>query len=63
MKKFLTMLALAGVMTACNDGDDDTDDEDTMAVDTSAMSTPLPADTTHMGDTSKMSGDTSTMKK
>jgi hypothetical protein len=64
MKKLLTILAVAGFMAACNNGDDDTTNGDTTAVDTSMTTpvTPMPADTSNMGDTTKMGGDTS-MKK
>ncbi|HEX6916385.1 MAG TPA: hypothetical protein VF145_14145 [Chitinophagaceae bacterium] len=62
MKKFLTIMALAGLMAACNNGDDETKDDDTMMTDTSTVA---PMDTTSMGDTSHMGtmGDTTAKMK
>ena len=43
MKKFLTILALAGVMVACNDADDDTTDSDSLSTgDSLNMNPPAP---------------------
>jgi hypothetical protein len=45
MKKFLTILAVAGLMTACNNAEDDTTTEDSarMADSIGRMNTPTPA--------------------
>jgi len=70
MKKFLTILAVAGFMTACNNADDDTSAEDSTrrADSMGSMNTPTPApgsDTMNMGkDTMNMGKDTiNNMKK
>jgi len=61
MKKFLAIFAVAGLMTACNNGSDETKTGDsTVDTMTAAPVTPAP-DTTHTGDSTHM--DSSSMKK
>lgn len=65
MKKFLTIIALAGVMAACNNGDDDTTDGDSATGgDTMNMTTPsTPGDTMGAGTSDTMNRGTDTMLK
>jgi hypothetical protein len=63
MKKLLALLAIAGFMAACNNGDDENKNGDTITTTTDTMTTPTTVDTaTHMGDSSNMSHDTTTKK-
>ena len=52
MKKFLTVLAIAGTLVSCSDGADSTSSDDSMmttpTTDSNMMTTP-PMDTTGMG--------------
>ncbi len=57
MKKFLAIIVLAGVFTACGNG------TETETTDSTMMETPMMDTTTMMGDTTMMMMDTTTMMK
>jgi uncharacterized lipoprotein YajG len=59
MKKLLAILAVAGVMAACNNGNDETSNADSLNAD--SMNGGNMSVTSHMSDTSHMMGDTSHM--
>jgi len=60
MKKFLGILAIAGVLVACNNSGEATTSNDTTATDTAVMNTipPATADTVVTVDTTKKVVDT-----
>jgi hypothetical protein len=61
MKKFLSILAIAGVMAACNNGDDDTTSEDSAKRADSIGNLSTPA--TPSNDSMNMPKDSSNMPK
>jgi hypothetical protein len=68
MKKLLTILAIAGVMAACNSGNDENKNGDSSTMSTGTDTSmnsggTTMGDTSHMGDSSHMMHDSSTMKK
>ncbi|MDB5229837.1 MAG: hypothetical protein JWN76_642 [Chitinophagaceae bacterium] len=60
MKKLLAILAVAGVMTACNNGDSSTTATDSTKTDSSTMTTPM--DTSSHMDTMNHTMDSGTNK-
>ena len=58
MKKFLAILAVAGVMAACNSGNDEATTDTTTVVPVDTMTTAPVIDTTAAGDTTKTAADT-----
>lgn len=66
MKKFLTILALAGVMTACNDADDETTDGDSLTTGDSLNMNPpppMPSSDSLTNDSLTRSGSDTMLKK
>ena len=63
MKKFLTILAVAGVMAACNNGSDETTNGDTVSADTTPATVVTPDTTTTGTDTTTTTGTDTTVKK
>ena len=65
MKKFLAILAVAGVMTACNNGDDaNGEDTTTVSQDTTTVVTPsIDTTATTGGDTTATTGGDTTGTK
>lgn len=62
MKKFLAILAVAGVMTACNNGTDETPVADSISQDSINAATPVMIDSTATGDSATTGTDTTTSK-
>ncbi len=58
MKKFLAILAVAGVMTACNNADDATTEDTTTVVTDTTPVMVTPDTTTMSADTTTISADT-----
>jgi len=63
MKKLLAIVAIAAVMTACNNTEEKTVTVDTTKVETPVMDAKMATDTTHlMTDTTHKMADTTKMK-